>query len=144
MEDCLPEKITIAPGVEFPVNLVDSFEGYDKSDAVNAVEDAEPMGMTEFQDTGSQIVIRRDLPKVGKHHILFHEMVHLAVEKLKQGNFGIEFLGEAGEPSEDEELFVELLSGALFPMLVSSGLWNGVSREEFMEFYTSLPPEEQI
>lgn len=129
-EDNLPESIVVAPGCTFAVEMVDEFE-----------ESAQAKGCVEFSTKRSRIAIRSDLPKAGKHHILFHEMVHLAVEKLKQGKFGISFLDEAEGVGDDEELFVELLSGALFPMIACSGLWNGVTPEEFMEFFEAQEEE---
>lgn len=78
-----------------------------------------------FDPSIPEIAIESRQPEVGKHHILLHEMIHLAVEKLKQG----EFIKRA--PSE---AFVSYLTGALFPMLAMSGLWNGVTPEEAEEF----------
>ena len=78
-----------------------------------------------FDERTGEIGINIKLDPVGKHHILLHEMIHLAIGKLKQGNFINE------DPSEK---FVTYLTGALFPMLAMSNLWNGVSPEEAYEF----------
>lgn len=85
-------------------------------------------------DLGKQvIVIHQDQPSVGKHHVLFHELIHLACEKLKAAGI------VKRQPSEQ---FVSYLAGALFPMLALSGLWNGVSPEQAREFLEMVNEED--
>lgn len=70
------------------------------------------------------IYINSDQHPVGKHCILFHEMIHIAAEKLKMSGL------VKRQPSEE---FVTNLTGTLFLMLALSGLWNGVTPKEARE-----------
>lgn len=106
MAQPLPKAIIVAPGVSLPV----------VEERVNGA-----LGYT----SNEHIAIERDQHPVGKHHILFHEMVHVACEKLKAAGL------VKRQPSEE---FVSNLAGALWPMLAASGLWNGVEPGEALEW----------
>jgi hypothetical protein len=108
MTNNLPKYIVAAPKQHLPVNERENLDG-----------------LGYFDQRTGEIVINADLDPVGKHHILLHEMIHLAVEKCKQGGL----IKRA--PSEN---VVTYLTGALFPMLALSNLWNGVSPEEAEKF----------
>ena len=72
-----------------------------------------------------EISIEVDQPLAGKHLILLHEMIHMVAEYLKdQGLIS----------RQPDEKFVTYLAGTLFPMLVLSGLWKGVTKEELERF----------
>ncbi|MBY9077260.1 hypothetical protein KIH86_03565 [Paenibacillus sp. HN-1] len=110
----IPNYIVASPGQHLPVKQMD----------------LKGEGLGWFDPNTGEIAIEQGLDPVGKHHILFHEMIHLAAEKIEQA-------GLASPPSEE---FVTYLTGALFPMIVMSGLWDGVKPEEAAEFF-STPDE---
>ena len=108
MSKPIPKSIVSAPGQQLPV-----------------VQRALNGNLGYFDPKTGEIGIEVNQHPVGKHHVLLHEMLHLAILKIKQGGL----IKRA--PSE---AFVTYLTGALFPMLAISGLWNGVTPTEAEEF----------
>lgn len=108
----IPESIVSAPGQQLPV-IQKELSG----------------NLGYFDPKLCEIGIEVNQHPVGKHHILLHEMLHLAVLKLKQGGL----IKKA--PSEE---FITYLTGALFPMLAISGLWDGVTPAETEEFLSGF------
>jgi len=86
-----------------------------------------------FDPKTGEIAINSSQHPVGKHHILLHEPIHIAIEKIKQTGL------IKRSPSER---FVTYLTGALFPILAVSGLWTGVTPEEAAEFTDTYTEEE--
>jgi Zn-dependent peptidase ImmA (M78 family) len=105
----LPKSIVVGPKQKMPV-----------------VEASLREGMGYFSPKLFRIVINSNQPHAGKHWTLLHELIHVASEKLKQGKI------VKRQPSEE---YVTNLAGALFPMLVYSGLWKGLTRKELDEFF---------
>lgn len=93
----------------------------------------EGLGYVEFKKDKGKIVLDINDPPVGQHWALLHEIIHLALMKLE----------EKGIQVNNTEEFVTYLTGALFPMLAVSGLWNGVSRQEVLEFIEELERAEE-
>lgn len=115
MANPLPKSITAAPGQLLPV-----------------VEKSLSGKLGYFDRKTGEIGIEVDQHPVGKHHILLHEMLHLAAEKVKQTGL------VKRQPSES---FITYLTGALFPMLAMSDLWNGVTPKEAFDFIGRISSE---
>jgi hypothetical protein len=107
----LPKSIVVGPKQKMPV-----------------YERAMREGMGYFSPKNFHIVINERQHPAGKHWTLFHELIHVASEKLKQGKI------VKRQPSEE---YVTNLAGALFPMLVYSGLWKRLTKKELDEFLQS-------
>ncbi len=108
MAEQLPEKVFVAPNQT--VSVIEKEAG-DSLGCCNLKKEV--------------IYVNSEQHPVGKHLILFHEMIHIAVEKIKMSGL------VKRQPSEE---FVTNLAGTLFLMLAMSGLWNGVTPEETQEF----------
>jgi hypothetical protein len=111
MKDKLPKEIVLGPNSTLPVVQCDL---------------QTKLGCLDTK-TG-RIVIKKKQPKAGKHSILLHELIHLVAEHLKD---------EGIIKRQPDENFVTHLAGGLFPMLVFSGLWKGVSKKEMKKFLRS-------
>jgi hypothetical protein len=92
--------------------------------------ETEPGTLGYFDRDAQEIVIRPDQPKAGKHIVLLHEMLHAAIH--------YRFGDDKGEPMDEENL-VEAISLPLLGMLVSAGLWRGVTARELNRFQKGLP-----
>jgi len=109
-KDNLPTSINLGMAVELPVRQHKPMDG---------------LGCLDTRDGHEAILINTEQPKVGKHIILLHELIHLALEHLKD---------EKVIRRQPSELVVTNLAGSLFSLLAANGLWNGVTLEELEEF----------
>jgi hypothetical protein len=71
------------------------------------------------------ILIEPNQPEAGKHVILFHELFHYAAELMIQ--HGI-------IRRQPDEKFIESAAPIVLTFLVASGLYTGISKEEFKAF----------
>ena len=108
-QDGLPVRINLGDDESMPVRQKHAMGG---------------LGCLDLR-TEPEIVIEADQPKVGKHQILLHELIHTACEGLKSRDI------IRRQPSE---LMITHISAALFNLLAANGLWNGVTLEEFEEY----------
>jgi hypothetical protein len=86
-------------------------------------------GLCRGDDTGSEIFINAAKPKVLKHLTLFHELIHIAEEKLVIGRLIHRRSGEER---------VRHVATTLFGMIAMSGLWRGISPREAARFYARM------
>jgi len=104
-------------------------------DQVFSVEQTGLNGPLGCYDRGrDRILIEVNQHPAGKHEILLHEMIHVVCEKIKAAGLA------KRQPSEE---FITYLAGGLFPMLACSGLWNGVSPEEAMQWVMEEEEDER-
>ncbi len=109
----IPNRVVVAPNVIIPVvetELVDAYGAYD--------------------DLEERILIDPRQLAVAKHEVLLHELMHIVDIKLVDA-------GIVEEPPS--ERYTEHASGTLFLMLTASGLWNGVTPKETMEWLDTHP-----
>lgn len=101
-----------------------------------AESDGDALGHLQLDgdDEPVEICVDPALPKVGKHVVLLHELLHVVeLNGLKQGVFS-EPLGE---------LLISNLAGGLLPILALSGLWPGLTAEEVRAFYEGFQEAEE-
>lgn len=103
----IPKKVCVGPGQWFPVK-----------------EASLEKGLGFFDPKEETIYVETDQPEAGKFSILFHEMMHIADIKNKQGDAYKKGLTETQ---------VTYLSGCLFQMMARSGLIKGVTPEMMKE-----------
>lgn len=112
MADRIPQEITTSP--ESSITILEE-KGIDC--------------LGYFDQNQGLMVVNADESDIGKHHIVFSQIMNIASENLFQaGVFDARMSG----------LIIEYLSGVMFPMIAMSGLWNGISKEEAVEFLKKM------
>jgi hypothetical protein len=80
----------------------------------------------------SEVLINATAPRLQKHLTLFHELFHIAEDKLY-------FSGTI--PRRSSEARVRHMTTILFGILATSGLWKGVSVKDARRFYARMTRE---
>ncbi len=115
----LPKRVRIGPRETLPVKVC-----------------ALPCGLNGeccLDGERSAITIDAAVPEVQKHLTLFHELLHLAEEKLVLGRL---------IPRRSSEERIGHLATTLFAIVATSGLWKGVSPKDAARYYARMarPP----
>jgi hypothetical protein len=107
-------------------------------DPITIVE--EPVGegwgrLGYFDERTGRIVIGSEQPEPGKHIVLLHELLHLVDATMRQAGV---------TKRRADHRWIESAAPNLLALLVLSGLYTGISREELLAFMReSMPrPEE--
>jgi hypothetical protein len=108
----IPRRVRIGPAQIVPV----------RTDALPAHVN----GMWHVDDHGGEILVNAKRHRVEQHLTLFHELIHIAEEKLVLGGL---------IRKRSPERRVEHLATTLFGIIATSGLWRDLSRQEAERFY---------
>jgi hypothetical protein len=83
-----------------------------------------------FDERTGRIVIDPRQPEVGKHIVLLHEFLHLVDSQMRQTGV---------TKRRADHRWIESAAPNLLALLVLSGLYTGVSRDDLLAFMADLP-----
>lgn len=104
-------------------------------DPIHIVE--EPVGdgwgrLGYFDERTGKIAIGSEQPEAGKHIVLLHELLHLVDSTMRQAGV---------TKRRADHRWIESAAPNLLALLVCSGFYTGISKDELLRFMAESVPE---